>query len=162
MPSKSLLRLTAVPLAFAASAALAAPVTSPANVRSGPSAKWPVIATIPAGADVQVLNCGGGWKRDWCRVAYGQTTGYVAAGVLAPSGANNVVIAPVVTTELANLYAGPGTKYPVISAIPGGATVNKGGCVGGWQTSWCQVNFNGKSGYMMENLLQRENALFPM
>ncbi|GLI92974.1 SH3 domain-containing protein [Methylocystis echinoides] len=156
-----LLRLAAVPAAFLATAAFAAPVSSPANLRSGPYPRSPVIATIPAGADVTVLNCGGGWRRDWCKVAYGQTKGYVAAGVLAPSG-NNVIIAPVVTTELANLYKGPGVKYPVIEAVPGGARVNKGGCVAGWQTRWCQVNYDGKVGYMMENLLQREGELFPM
>lgn len=161
MMFSSLLRLAALPAAFAASAALAAPVSSPANVRSGPSTKWPVVATIPAGADVTVLNCGGGWRRDWCKVAYGATKGYVAAGALAPSG-NNVVVAPVVTTELANLYKGPGVRYPVIAAVPGGATVNQGGCVAGWQTRWCQVNYDGKVGYMMENLLQRQGALFPM
>ncbi|MBU6527070.1 SH3 domain-containing protein [Methylocystis sp. MJC1] len=157
----SLLRFAGLSIVFVASAATAAPVTSPANVRSGPGVKWPVIATIPAGADVQVLQCGGGWKRDWCKVSFGQTSGYVAAGVLAPSG-NDVIVAPVVTTELANLYKGPGTKYPVIGAVPGGARVNKGACYAGWQASWCQVNYNGAVGYMMENLLQREGALFPM
>lgn len=157
----ALLRLAAVGATFMAGAALAAPVTSPANVRSGPSSKWPVVAVIPAGADVQLLNCGGGWKRDWCQVSYGQITGYVAAGVLAPSG-NKVIVAPVVTTELANLYKGPGVKYPVITAVPGGSRVNKGGCVAGWQTRWCQVNYDGKVGYMMEGLLEREDALFPM
>jgi uncharacterized protein YraI len=156
------LRLAAVSSVFAATAAIASPVTSPANLRSGPFKRSPVIATIPAGADVQVLNCGGGWKRDWCQVAYGGTQGYVAAGVLAPSGNNNVVVAPVVTTELANMYKGPGTKYPVIGAVPGGARVNKGACVAGWQTTWCQVNYDGKVGYMMEGLLEREGALFPM
>jgi uncharacterized protein YraI len=161
MSLTSLLRLAAASVAFAASAALAAPITSPANVRMGPSPKLPVIAVIPAGADVTVLNCGGGWRRDWCKVAYGQTTGYVAAGVLAPSG-NNVVIAPVVTTELANLYKGPGVNYRVIGTVPGGSTVNKGGCVAGWQAHWCQVNYDGKVGYMMENLLERQGAMFPM
>lgn len=161
MPTNKHLTLAAIFLPLLTSVAWAAPVTSPANVRSGPGVKWPVVATIPAGADVQVLQCGGGWKRDWCKVSYGQTSGYVAAGVLAPSG-NNVVVAPVVTTELANLYKGPGMKYPVIGAVPGGATVNKGACYGGWKASWCIVNYDGKVGYMMENLLQRQGALFPM
>ncbi len=155
-------RLAALSTAMAASAAMASPVTSPANLRYGPYKNSGVMATIPAGADVTVLNCGGGWRRDWCKVAYGGMKGYVAAGVLAPSGANNVVVAPVVTTELANLYKGPGVKYPVIMAVPGGARVNKGGCVAGWQTRWCQVNYDGKVGYMMENLLEREGSLFPM
>ncbi|BDV34350.1 SH3 domain-containing protein [Methylocystis iwaonis] len=155
------LALAAISLSLVAGAASAAPVTSPVNVRSGPSPKWPVIATIPAGADVQVLQCGGGWKRDWCKVSFGQISGYIAAGVLAPSG-NNVEIAPVVTSELANLYKGPGMKYKVIGAVPGGSRVNKGACYAGWQANWCQVNYNGTVGYMMESLLQREGALFPM
>ncbi|WP_363348677.1 SH3 domain-containing protein [Methylocystis echinoides] len=158
---KSVFGLAFLSAALAAAAALAAPVTSPANVRLGPSPKLPVIATIPAGADVQVLDCGGGWRRDWCKVAYGKVKGYVAAGVLAPSG-NDVVVAPVVTTELANLYKGPGVKWAVIGPVPGGSTVNKGACVPGWQARWCIVNYNGQVGYMMENLLERQGALFPM
>lgn len=162
MTSSAIIRLLAAPIVLMTSAALASPVTSPANLRSGPYRHSPVIATIPAGADVTVLNCGGGWKRDWCKVSYGSTSGYVAAGVLAPSGNNDVVVAPVVTTELANLYKGPGVKYPVVGTVPGGSRVNKGGCVAGWQTRWCQVNYDGKVGYMMEGLLEREGALFPM
>ena len=66
------------------------------------------------------------------------------------------------TNQLANLYKGPGTNYKVLTAVPGGASVNKGECVAGWQTNWCRVNYNGKTGYMMEGLLTREGALFPM
>jgi uncharacterized protein YraI len=155
------IRLSAAGMVLMANAAWAAPLTSPANVYAGPSPKWGVIATIPAGADVQVLNCGGGWRGDWCKVRYGDTKGYVDAGVLAPSGANNVVVAPVATTELANLYKGPGSKYRVVAVVPGGSTVNKGGCVAGWQTHWCLVNFDGKVGYIEEGLLERQGALFP-
>ncbi len=108
------------------------------------------------------MNCYGGWRGDWCQVRYGDTTGFVAAGVLAPAGKSNVIVAPVATNQLGNMYKGPGTKYKVIQAVPGGATVNKGACVAGWQTNWCQVHYNGKVGYMMEGLLSREGALFPM
>jgi uncharacterized protein YraI len=41
-------------------AAIAAKLTSPLNVRSGPGATWPVIATVPAGADVEVQSCESG------------------------------------------------------------------------------------------------------
>lgn len=160
---KSIYFLAAAALAMGfATAAVAAPVTSPATVRSGPSKKWPVIATIPAGADVQVLDCGGGWKRDWCQVRYGATTGFVAAGVLAPSGRSNVVVAPVQTLDDAKIYSGPSPKYRVIGVAPAGVVVNKGACIYGWRGSWCQINHAGKVGYVMEGLLQREGALFPM
>ncbi len=72
---------------------------SPASVRTGPGHRWPVIAEIPAGADVQVQNCYAGWERGWCAVRFGSVKGYVEAGVLAPSGNDNVIVAPVVTND---------------------------------------------------------------
>ncbi len=162
MATRSLVFIATVSTALAASAALAAPVTSAATVRSGPSAKWPVIATLPAGTDVTVLNCGGGWKRDWCRVQAGGVKGFVDAGVLAGEG-NNVVVAAVVTNNDVNMYKGPGPSYRVVGKIPENTTVNQGSCVYGWGTTrWCQVNHAGKIGYVLELELSRQNALFPM
>lgn len=162
VPSK-FLAFSATALACAMSAAaIAAPITSPAMVRSGPSPKWPVIAQLPAGTDVTVLDCGGGWKRDWCQVQAGDVKGFVAAGVLAGAG-KNVEVAPVITNTDVNLYKGPGPKYKVLGQIPENTTVNLGGCVYGWGTTrWCQVNHAGKVGYVLENQLSRQNALFPM
>lgn len=161
--SKTTLRLMTTFFACAlTSSAFAESIISPAYMRSGPNAKLPAIAVIPAGADVQVMNCYGGWRRDWCQVNYNGVTGFVSAGVLAASGKSDVIVAPVVTNELGNMYKGPGTNYKVIMAVPGGATVNKGTCVAGWQTNWCQVHYNGRVGYMMEGLLSRQGAFFPM
>ncbi|WP_424362284.1 SH3 domain-containing protein [Methylocystis parvus] len=156
------LRLAACAAAFTATAALAAPVTSPATVRSGPTKKWPVIATLPAGTDVTVVDCGGGWKRDWCHIRAGAIDGYVAAGVLAGDG-NNVEVAPVVTNNDVNMYKGPGPSYRVVGTIPENTIVNQGACIYGWgETRWCKVNHAGKIGYVLESQLSRQNALFPM
>jgi uncharacterized protein YraI len=131
-------------------------------VRSGPSPKWPVIAQLPAGTDVTVLDCGGGWKRDWCQVQAGDVKGFVAAGVLAGQG-NKVVVAPVVTNTDVNMYKGPGPSYKVVGKIPENTTVNQGGCVYGWgPTRWCKVNSGGRVGYVLENQLTRQDAIFPM
>lgn len=152
---------TAAAVLFSASA-FADPIASPANVRSGPSPKWPVIASLPAGTDVQVIDCGGGWKRDWCRVQAGNVKGFVAAGVLGTRG-RNVVVATVQTNTDVNLYKGPGPKYRVLAKIPENTTVNQGACVYGWgETSWCAVNYNGLVGYVLQSQLQRQNAIFPM
>src|SRR5215472_14133453 len=51
--------------------------------------------------------------------------------------------APAVVQSDVNLRAGPGTEYEVITAMPGGATVDVRGC----QASWCQVNFAGTVGF---------------
>jgi uncharacterized protein YraI len=144
------------------SSAFADPVTSPANVRSGPSPKWPVVATLPAGTDVTVVDCGAGWKRDWCEVQAGSVHGFVAAGVLGTQG-NNVLIAPVVTNNQVAIYKGPGVNYKIIGNIPENQTVNQGACYQGTGgVIWCQVNYGGKSGYAIQSELQRQNALFPL
>ena len=162
VPSK-FLALSTIAVACAISAsAIAAPINSPATVRSGPSPKWPVIAQLPAGTDVTVLDCGGGWKRDWCQVQAGDVKGFVAAGVLAGSG-DNVIVAPVMTNTSVNMYRGPGPSYKVVGRIPENTTVNQGGCVYGWgPTRWCKVNSGGRVGYVLENQLTRQDAIFPM
>ncbi|MGD9540003.1 SH3 domain-containing protein [Methylocystis sp.] len=144
------------------SAAFANPVTSPANVRSGPGPKWRVIASLPAGTDVTVIDCGAGWKRGWCEIQAGAVHGFVAAGVLGTQG-NNVLVAPVVTNNDVAIYRGPGVNYKIIGMIPENQTVNQGACVYGWgETVWCKVTYGGKSGYAIQSELQRQNSLFPM
>ena len=146
---------------FGASA-FASPLTSAANVRSGPSPKWPVIGQLPAGVDVTVLDCGGGWKRDWCQIQAGNVKGFVAAGVLGTQG-NKVDIAPVTTNNNIAIYEGPGVNYKILGSIPENTTVNIGSCIYGWgETTWCKVNYGGKKGYALQSELQRQNSLFPM
>ena len=48
-----------------------------------------------------------------------------------------------------NVRSGPGTQYQVIGTIPGGATVDVGGC----SANWCQVSFNGETGYASQSYL---------
>lgn len=140
-------------------AALAHPVSSPANLYSGPGAKWPVIADIPAGGEVNVINCGPGWSRDWCHVSYGGKKGYVVAATLAPSG-NDVIVAPIVTTDLANVRKGPGAKWAVVGVLQPDTTVNVSYCVNGWLNGWCRVHYEDKTGYVRGALLKRQGALF--
>ena len=112
--------------------------------------------------DVTVLDCGGGWKRDWCQVQAGNVKGFVAAGVLGTQG-NNVEVAPVTTNNDVAIYKGPGVNYKILGSIPENTTVNIGACVYGWgETTWCKVNYGGKNGYALQSELQRQNSLFPM
>ncbi|UOM36031.1 DUF1236 domain-containing protein [Acuticoccus sp. I52.16.1] len=55
-----------------------------------------------------------------------------------------------VTTDL-NLRSGPGSNYSVIETIPAGDEVVVEGCV--TDTTWCQVDFGGKSGYVYSQYL---------
>lgn len=159
---KKIIGLAAAAAVLFGASAFASPLTSAANVRSGPSPKWPVIGQLPAGVDVTVLDCGGGWKRDWCQIQAGNVKGFVAAGVLGTQG-RNVVVAPVTTNNDVAIYKGPGVNYKILGSIPENTTVNIGSCVYGWgETTWCKVNYGGKKGYALQSELQRQNSLFPM
>lgn len=155
--------LVAASMSFCSGSALALPrvVTDFANLRSGPGAKWPVIAQIPAEAKVNVLNCGPGWKRDWCHVRYGTKKGYVAAATLAPSkSGRSVIVAPLVTRDITKLRSGPGADWKAVATIPPGTQVNTSGCSRGWLNKWCKVRYEGKSGYVDGSFLKRRGAVF--
>jgi uncharacterized protein YraI len=145
----------------AAASAAAAPrfAVDVSNMRSGPGAKWPVTAQIPAGAKVELDNCGPGWKRDWCQVHYKGKLGFVPANTLAPTS-SSVVVAPLVTRDTTAVRSGPGAKWKAIAKIPPGQKVASSGCQKGWSTSWCKVTYEGKSGYVDRNYLKRKGAVF--
>jgi uncharacterized protein YraI len=163
MRTRSLLVLGAALLALVGvqGAAHAAAVMSPANVRTGPGTSWPVVGSIPAGTDVQVLNCNEGWRHSWCQVRFGDQTGYVNASVLAASGRSNVVVAPVVTTDAANLRTRASLFSSVIEVIPGGETVNVLRCRSGLGNGWCHVAYGGRTGYVRGGLLSRQGSIIP-
>ncbi len=48
-----------------------------------------------------------------------------------------------------NLRQGPGTTYTVITLIPAGSPVEVSGCKSGW----CQISFQGQSGYIIATAL---------
>ncbi len=123
----------AVMAALALSFSLAANATefaSPVSVRSGPGAKWPVVATIPAGVDLQVLTCATGWKWRWCQVQAGDVKGWVKEVALARSG-GRVDVAGVVTSDATALHKSPRIFSRVLTTIPAGAEVNVLHCAAG-------------------------------
>ena len=65
-----------------------------------------------------------------------------------PAGATGAPPPAVIGTNV-NLRQGPGTSYTVITLIPAGAPVNVSGCNAGW----CQVAFQGQSGYIIATAL---------
>ncbi|HYA80479.1 MAG TPA: SH3 domain-containing protein [Methylocystis sp.] len=141
-------------------AALAETWQSPAVLRSGPGTKWRAISAIPAGADVEVLNCGEGWRHSWCQVRYGSLTGWVNAPALGTAGPN-VVVAPVVTTDAANLRERASLLSSVVEVIPGGETIDVLRCKNGIGNGWCYVSYKGKAGFVRGGLLARQGSVIP-
>jgi uncharacterized protein YraI len=65
--------------------------------------------------------------------------------------------APATAESALNMRSGPGTQYQVVDTIPGGATVDVAGCTG----SWCQVSFNGESGFASRSYLAMGGEVAP-
>jgi len=135
-------------------AANAAEVASPVNVRSGPGTNWPVVATIPAGTNVQILSCATGWRWRWCQVQAGDVKGYVHQAVLGVSR-GHVDVAGVVTTDATALHRTPRIISRVIATIPAGATVNVLHCGSRLGSGWCKVAYGGAVGFVRGGLLAR-------
>jgi uncharacterized protein YraI len=89
-------RATAVAALLAVSVGIAAAapavVVAPTNLRQGPGTGFPVIATMPGGAEVLVGGCKTG---SWCSVHWGNLNGYAIARNLNFGGAPVVAPAPI-------------------------------------------------------------------
>lgn len=71
--------------------------TGALNVRTGPSAGYPKIATLPAGLSVTVTSCQG----SWCRIREGGIRGWVSSNYLnrAYSNRPTVVLRPTIVVR---------------------------------------------------------------
>ena len=92
---KRLLLLAAVFLAVSTAPASAQSfygyATVNANLRAGPDAGYPRVATVPAGARLQIFGCLDGWY--WCDVAWGPERGWISAGLIASDfGGGRVIV----------------------------------------------------------------------
>ena len=75
-----------------------------------------------------------------------------AAVLLLSAGA--AAAAPAVSRADLNVRSGPGTEYGVVGVIQAGETVDVGGC----KAAWCQVAFEGGTGYANRSYLQMAGA----
>jgi len=114
-----ILSLAAGALLLSAGAASAAVVTNNLNLRSGPGTHYRVIDTMPAGAHVAVLSCGGAW----CRVNWHGTIGFAGASYLA-GGRAAYAAAP-------RAYVAPGPHYYRPAPV-----IRFGFGWGGWHPRW--------------------------
>lgn len=73
----------------------------------------------------------------------------LAAMLLAPTAA---LAAPGMVTVSTGLRAGPGSGFPLVDRIPGGARVNIHGCLRG--NAWCDVSFSDDRGWVSSQYLE--------
>lgn len=82
----ALLASTAVP---AVASARTARVTADLHMRAGPSTRFPVVTTVPDGADVEIFGCVDGYS--WCDTAWSGRRGWIDADYLTYSYQNSYV-----------------------------------------------------------------------
>jgi hypothetical protein len=98
----------AIGLLFAELAnAAPARVASNTNLRQGPGVSFGVITTVPGGAVVDVIRCGGAW----CNVMAGNQPGYMIARNLVGAGVPVVGAPPVVVVSPPPVYYGGYRPY---------------------------------------------------
>src|SRR5215510_8545835 len=73
----------------------------------------------------------------------------IAAATLLPLGASAQLVA--ITTQAANMRAGPDRSFPLVSWLPAGAAVNVVGCTHGWR--WCDVVWGFNRGWIFARFL---------
>jgi uncharacterized protein YraI len=62
-----------------------------ANLRAGPDAGYPRVATVPAGARLQIFGCVDGWY--WCDVQWGPERGWISSALIAAEfGGGRVIV----------------------------------------------------------------------
>jgi hypothetical protein len=71
------------------------------------------------------------------------------AAALAVLSAACATAAPGIVNTTVNLREGPGTNAAILAKIPGGSSVDVTTC----RDEWCQVSFQGKSGYVIATSL---------
>lgn len=103
-------------------AAAPAIVESDLNLRAGPSTGYGVVAVMPGGASVDVLNCTG----SWCRVGFGGTVGYASRSYLDVGGA--AYAAPVYAAPVYGpVYEEPYYRAPYYAGPAFGVGIHIGG-----------------------------------
>jgi uncharacterized protein YraI len=158
MKKFNLLACAAIAVSLVGSSAFADTLASIATIRKGPGNSYPVLGHVPVGGEVNVVNCNPGWKANWCHITYQGIDGFVNGNTLAPSG-NNVVVAPIVTTDAAYMRSGPAQNYAMVGVLTPNSQVNVKKCTVAWLQGWCKVDFDGLEGWVHSSLLKRQGAL---
>lgn len=123
------------------------------RLREGPSTSTSILDLAYYGDYVMVVSQDG----EWCKVQYGQETGYMYTEYLQLKQRENVNLGYAkVTCSLANLRQGPSTSTPVVSQARNGALLY----TIGFNCGWYKVVYNGVTAYIRSDLVSLTASSF--
>ena len=128
------------------------------NMRSGAGKSFRVLAVLPVGTQVTVLQ----HNAQWDKIRFGTTDAYMDNSFLttiAPDGSSSTSpssytarVYVATNSYPVKMRKGPGTNYSVITSLAQGTLVQ----VLSVSNGWAYINYNGTTGYMMAIYLVRE------
>ena len=123
------------------------------RLREGPNTSTSILDLAYYGDYVMVVSQDG----QWCKVQYGQETGYMYAEYLQLKQRENVNLGYAkITCSLANLRQGPSTSTPVVSQVRNGALLY----TIGFNCGWYKVVYDGATAYIRSDLVDLISASF--
>ncbi|MCH5286103.1 MAG: SH3 domain-containing protein [Christensenellaceae bacterium] len=131
------------------------------NLRSGAGKSYRVIAVLPVGTQLTVLQ----HNAKWDMVRFGTTDGYMDNSFLTtiapdgsasdtPSGSYTATVYCATNSFPVRMRKGAGTGFAVIASVPQGAKVT----VMSVSNGWAYITYNGTTGYMMASFLLRNTT----
>ena len=134
--------------------------TADVPLRSGPEANHEVIATLPKGIQINVVEKEGYWLK--VESKHGGKPGYIDEQFATRDTTTKPVKSNATTTSVAGTYRtlreielrqGPGTKYPSVAKVPADITVNVVRAEGYWLR--VESKKGGKPGYLEKRDVER-------
>ena len=134
--------------------------TADVRLRAGPGMNYPVITTIPKGIKVNVVGREGNWLK--VESNQGNKPGYISEKYARPLETQQVAQSKTATPSLAGAYRtlrdvelrdGPGTKFKVVTLLPGGIKINVVRAEGDWLR--VESKKGGKPGYVEKRDVER-------
>ena len=132
--------------------------TADVSLRSGPGMSYPVLATLPKGIKIHVVDRQG----YWLKVESNQSgvPGYIDEQFAAPEGSaeNSITNKPAPkgvyrTLVDVDLRQGPGATFPVVARLPSGIRVHVVRAEGDWLR--VESKHGGKPGYLERKFVER-------
>ena len=127
------------------------------RMRTGAGTSYRVIATLPVGTQVTVLQ----HNATWDYIRFGTTDGYMqntflttlvpdgSASEAPPAGGYYATVYAAANSYPVKMRKGAGTNYDVITSVPQGVRVTVISVSG----DWAYISYNGTTGYMMKTFL---------
>lgn len=131
--------------------------TADAHVRRGPGTSYEIVATVPKGIKIHVVDREGNWLK--VQSKHGNPPGYIDDRYARPlddqrQQSLQALEGVYITTAEVNLREGPGLHYRVLATIPKDIRINVVGSEGNWLK--VESKHGKPSGYVEKRFVERQ------